>query len=133
MEEAYKGFHALTAFFGSVHSVVGFVRLGKLLRGIFRRHFGLIMDDYIDDLPAFFRREAMDLLVEIVKEVFATLKIPLRDDKIKFGVEFEILGLLFSLDGPGIPTMSLPHERHQALLAACRTIQSQTTADMQSV
>ena len=114
----YQWFQALTAIFGSRHSVTGWCRNGKCLRAVKRGMYGLNSDDYVDDFSAFVRQGMGKVVTNGLLELLDELGLPAMLEKVDFGEELEILGLMFSVAN-GAPEVFLTEKKKEIIKKAC--------------
>eukprot|EP00392_Amoebophrya_sp_AT5.2_P018316 g18832.t1 len=115
----YQWFSALTAIFGSRHSVTGWGRNGKCIRGIKRGHYGINADDYVDDFPSFVKLGLGQCVSEAFLELLEELGLPAMMDKVAVGTELEILGLMFSVVN-GAPEVFLTESKKKLIKEMCK-------------
>eukprot|EP00392_Amoebophrya_sp_AT5.2_P017474 g17834.t1 len=110
----YMWFQALTAIFGSRHSVTAWCRNGKTLKKVKRGLYKLNSDDYVDDFTTFVKRglgkDVTDAMIELLDE----LGLPAMLEKVEFGLQLEVLGLMFSVL-EGEPVIFLTEQKKDAI------------------
>eukprot|EP00392_Amoebophrya_sp_AT5.2_P015031 g15221.t1 len=120
----YFWFESVTAIFGSKHSVTGWARQGKFLRSVKRKLFGLNSDDYVDDFTSFVKRGLGKKTAECMLELLDALGLPAMVDKVDFGRELEVLGLMFSVEGDA-PELFLTEAKKEQIKSVCKRVQEE--------
>eukprot|EP00392_Amoebophrya_sp_AT5.2_P018854 g19498.t1 len=113
----YMWFQALTAIFGSRHSVTAWCRNGKLLRSVKRGMYKLNTDDYVDDFSTFVKRGLGKEVSEAMLELLEELGLPAMLEKVEYGLQLELLGLMFSVL-EGEPVVFLTEQKKQLIKSA---------------
>eukprot|EP00392_Amoebophrya_sp_AT5.2_P006338 g6350.t1 len=110
----YMWFQALTAIFGSRHSVAAWCRNGKALKSVKRGMHRLNSDDYVDDFSTFVKRGLGKEVSEAMLELLEELGLPAMLEKVEHGLELELLGLMFSVL-EGEPVIFLTEQKKNAI------------------
>lgn len=116
----YVWYESVTAIFGSRHSVTGWCRIGKCLRSIMRRMYGLNADDYVDDYTIFIPKGLGQQVVDAMVELLDQLGLPAMLEKTDFGVSLEVLGMKYDVSGDH-PTLQVTEQKKQQILDFCTT------------
>eukprot|EP00392_Amoebophrya_sp_AT5.2_P007787 g7806.t1 len=110
----YMWFQALTAIFGSRHSVTAWCRNGKTLKKVKRGMYKLNSDDYVDDFTTFAKRGLGKDVTEAMMELLDELGLPAMLEKVEYGLQLEVLGLMFSVL-EGEPVVFLTEQKKNAI------------------
>eukprot|EP00392_Amoebophrya_sp_AT5.2_P018387 g18916.t1 len=124
----YQWFQAVTAIFGSRHSVTGWGRNGKTIRSIKRGMYGLNSEDYVDDFPSFVGKGMGKCVTEALLELLEELGLPAMMEKVEFGEELEILGLMFSVLN-GAPEVFITEKRRELIKKVCAEARESGSVD----
>eukprot|EP00392_Amoebophrya_sp_AT5.2_P019108 g19828.t1 len=117
--EKCQWFQAVTAIFGSRHSVTGWCRNGKCIKNIKQGLYGVNSEDYVDDFSAFPQRGMGKQVAGALLELLEELGLPAMMEKVDWGTELEILGLMFSVAN-GAPEVFLTEQKKELIKQACQ-------------
>eukprot|EP00392_Amoebophrya_sp_AT5.2_P018499 g19056.t1 len=83
-----------------------------------RKLYGINADDYVDDFPMFVKRGLGKAVVEAMLELLEELGLPAMVEKVDYGVELEVLGLMFCM-AHGEPELYLTEKKKEQVKSMC--------------
>eukprot|EP00392_Amoebophrya_sp_AT5.2_P018412 g18945.t1 len=95
-------------------SVTAWCRNGKTLKKVKRGMYKLNSDDYVDDFTTFVKRGLGKDVTDAMLELLEELGLPAMLEKVEYGLQLEVLGLMFSVV-EGEPVIFLTEKKKTAI------------------